>query len=292
VAQFDKKGFQQQLQKIEQLVQTIESSADPNVRAGAVELMQTLMELHGAGLERMLEIVFESSPGGSEIIDELARDELVESLLLLYGLHPFDIETRVMMALDKVRPYLQSHKGNVELVGVNEGVVHLKLQGSCDGCASSAMTLKLAIEEAIYECAPDIVALEVEGVVEQKKPSGLVQLERATNKNGNGNGSGWKDVSGLNSLADGAVKSIEVHERPVVFCRIGKDYYAYSDTCPECGNQMQAVSLEATALICPNCRGRFDVMRAGRSLDKPNLYLEPFPLLMEQGQAKIALPNL
>jgi Fe-S cluster biogenesis protein NfuA/nitrite reductase/ring-hydroxylating ferredoxin subunit len=288
MAQFDKKDFQQRLQKIEQLVQTIEASADPNVCSSAVELMQSLMELHGAGLERMLEIVFDSGAIGGEIIDDLARDELVESLLLLYGLHPLDIETRVLRALDKVRPYLQSHKGNVELVGVNEGVVHLKLQGSCDGCASSAMTLKLAIEEAIYENAPDIVALEVEGVVEQKKPIGLVQLERATNKNGNG----WKDVSGLNSLADGAVKTIDVSERSVVFCRIGKDYYAYSDVCPECGaNTMNKASLELTALVCPACRQRFDVMRAGRSLDKPNLYLEPFPLLMEQGQAKIALPT-
>lgn len=288
----DKKDFQQQLQKIETLVQTIESAADPNVRSSAIELMQSLMELNGAGFERMMEIIFDSGAKGVEIIDDFARDELVESLLLLYGLHPLDIETRILQALDKVRPYLQSHKGNVELVGVNEGVVHLKLQGSCDGCASSAMTLKLAIEEAIYESAPDIVALEVEGVVQQPKPSAFVQLERAKAVNGTERENGWKEVSGLASLADGKVKTIEISSRPVVFCRIGKDYYAYSESCPECGKTMSSASLEATALVCPACRGRFDVMRAGRGLDKPNLYLEPFPLLMEHGQAKIALPTM
>ncbi len=105
----DKKDFQKRLQKIETLVQTIESAADPNVRASAIELMQSLMEINGAGIERMMEIVFDSSAKGGEIIDDFARDELIESLLLLYGLHPFSIETRILQALEKVRPYLQSH---------------------------------------------------------------------------------------------------------------------------------------------------------------------------------------
>lgn len=174
MAQFDQNDVHQRLQKIETLVQTIESSADPHVRASAVELMQSVMELHGAGIERMLEIVFES--GGSEIIDQFAKDDLAANLLLLYGLHPLDLETRVMQALEKVRPYLQSHGGNVEFVGVADTVVRLKLQGSCNGCASSAMTLKLAIEEAIYEAAPDVTGLEVEGVSGEAPRSGLVQL--------------------------------------------------------------------------------------------------------------------
>ena len=162
--------------------------------------------------------------------------------MLLYGLHPLDIESRVMKALDKVRPYLQSHKGNVEFVGITDGFVRLKLQGSCDGCASSAMTLKFAIEEAIYEFAPDIAGLHVEGVVEEKKAS-AVRSNRIINKNGVVKDEGWKEVSGLISIADGAVKSIEVSKRPVIFCRIGETFYAYNDTCPECGNTMQNSSM-------------------------------------------------
>lgn len=285
----DKKDFQQRLQRIEELVGTIEASADPNVRASAIELMQCLMELNASGIERIMDIAYESSPQGGEIIDKIAEDEMAESLLLLYGLHPLGIESRVMKALDKVRPYLQSHKGNVELVGITDSFVRLKLQGSCDGCASSAMTLKLAIEEAIYEFAPDIAGLHVEGVVEEKKASPFVQIESAT-KNGVINDEGWKEVSGLISIADGAVKSIEVSKRPIIFCRIGETFYAYNDTCPECGNSMQDSSMFKSALTCASCQGRFDVMRAGRGLDKPDLYLEPFPLLVEQGHAKIALP--
>ncbi|MBS1791383.1 MAG: NifU family protein [Acidobacteria bacterium] len=291
MAQFDKKDFQQRLQKIENLVQTIESSADPLVRASAVELMQSVMEMHGAGIERMLEIVFEA--GGSEIIEQFAEDELAANLLLLYGLHPLEIETRVMQALDKVRPYLQSHGGNVELLGVADTVVRLKLQGSCNGCASSAMTLKLAIEEAIYEAAPDVTGLEVEGVSGEAPRSGLVQL---TSRNQNGSAhptesaKGWEEVQGLPELTQGAVQRIEVAGRPILFCHVGESFYAYGDACPECGRTIMAASLEATSLVCPSCGQRFDVMRAGRGLDKPSLHLEPFPLLMEKGRAKIALP--
>ncbi len=172
-----KKEFQKSLQRIEDLISTIEASADPHMRAGAVELMQCLMELNGGGIERILSIVFESGLAGGELIDEIARDEEVESLLLLYGLHPLNIEERVMQALDKVRPELKSHGADVELLSAGDGVVRLRLHTSGGGCGSTAATLKLAVEEAIYEKAPDLVALEVEGAVETKAPA-LVQLKR------------------------------------------------------------------------------------------------------------------
>ena len=130
------------------------------------EIVQRLLDLHGTVFERVLDGIAATGPPGLELIDALATDDLVGSLLLLYGLHPQDLETRVRAALDKVRPLLHSHGGNVELLGITEGTVRLRLQGSCHGCPSSAMTLKLAIEEAIYNAAPDATALEVDGVVE------------------------------------------------------------------------------------------------------------------------------
>ncbi|MGB7922556.1 MAG: NifU family protein [Pyrinomonadaceae bacterium] len=171
--------MQQLIQRIEGLLHQIEAMSDPEARASALELVQSLMELHGAGLERMLEITAEAGVPGHAVIDDFAADELVGGLLLLYGLHPVDLETRVMQALDKVRPYLESHGGNVEVLGINDGVVRLRLQGSCKSCPSSSMTLKLAIEEAIYEAAPDVASIEAEGALEQvAAPSGFVPLGR------------------------------------------------------------------------------------------------------------------
>jgi Fe-S cluster biogenesis protein NfuA len=169
--------IQQRLQKVEELVRAVEAGSDPHARASAVELVQTLLELHGAGIERMLEMVFDAA--GGELIDRIADDEAVSGLLLLHGLHPLDIETRVAQALDRVRPMLHAHGGDVELLGVREGVVQLRLQGSCNGCSSSAATLEQAIKEAVYEAAPDVVALEVEGVTPPPAPHALVQLARA-----------------------------------------------------------------------------------------------------------------
>jgi len=165
-------------QRIEKLIEQIDWVADPQLRANAVELVQSLMELHGEGINRLLEIVADD-PSGQKIIDKIGEDPLGGGLLMLYGLHPIDFETRVYGALEKVRPYLKSHGGDVELLAVADNVVRLKMEGSCHSCPSSALTLKSAIEEAIYEAAPDVAEILVEGVVEQPATTPiLVPLQR------------------------------------------------------------------------------------------------------------------
>lgn len=289
------------MQKVEGLIQKVEQLNDPEAKATAIALMQALMEFHGAGIERMMEIVADSPAGADPIFDEFAKDQIVSGLLLLYGQHPLSIETRVTQALDKVRPYLDSHGGNVELIEITDGTVRLRMQGSCKSCPSSAMTLKLAIEDAIYAAAPDVVSIEAEGVQEQPdiSQSGFVQIAGAKRTNGNGhnaNGNGqsketWENVNNLSTLAHNAVRLLEVGGRSVLFCRLGETFYAYGSLCPGCSQPLQGARLEITNLVCPHCSQQYDVIRAGRGLDKPSLHLEPFPLLVEQGQARVALPS-
>ena len=126
---------------IEKLVQAVAEFPDLNERATAQELVQALLEMYGEGLTRLLEITAESEASGIELIDTFAEDGLLSSLFLLHGLHPLDIETRVMQALDEVRPYLKSHGGNVEFVKVEDGIAYLRLEGSCHGCPGSTITL-------------------------------------------------------------------------------------------------------------------------------------------------------
>jgi Fe-S cluster biogenesis protein NfuA/nitrite reductase/ring-hydroxylating ferredoxin subunit len=290
----EQKDFQQRMQQVEGLIRKIENLPDLEARAAAVELVQSLMDFHGAGLDRLMEIVAEAGEPGYAIFDNFASDNLVGSLLLLYGLHPVTLETRVLGALDKVRPYLDSHGGNVELIGIENDVVRLRLQGSCKSCPSSSMTLKLAIEEAILAAAPDVASIEAEGVAEQPVATGFVQIGRS---NGNGhasppaNGKGWEEVSDLQGLASSSVQMKEVRGRSILFCRLGESLYAYDNLCPGCGKPLQDARLEMTNLVCSNCEQHYDVIRAGRGLDQPNLHLEPFPLLVEQGRTKVALPN-
>jgi Fe-S cluster biogenesis protein NfuA len=158
------RAFQDRIGRIENLIQGVDGITDERVRAQARELVAALLEMQGAGLERVMEIIYGSGPTGQSTIDELGRDELVSSLLLVHGLHPLDLESRVRNALDKVGPRLAQHGGSVELLGVTrEGAVKLRLAGNCHGCPSSILTLKFSIEEALYAAAPDVTSLEVEG---------------------------------------------------------------------------------------------------------------------------------
>jgi Fe-S cluster biogenesis protein NfuA len=166
----------EQVAKIERLLEQLEALPDAGARETATELAQALIDLYGEGLERIVEVLAANDDG--TLAEALADDELVAHLLLLHGLHPVPVEERVLGALEGVRPYMESHGGSAELLGVEEGVVHLRLEGSCSGCPSSSITLKLAIEKAIFEAAPDIHEVQAEGAVEPPVPSsGLLQLE-------------------------------------------------------------------------------------------------------------------
>jgi len=168
--------FQQRLASIEELVHQIEAAADPALRSTAQELVQTVMDLHGAALERMIELTRGMGDAGENLIQKLGRDELVSSLLVLYGLHPQDLETRLAQALDKASSRLRARGGEVELLSIQDGAVRLRLrlQANGHGCGSTAQALKEEVEAAVYQAAPDITSLVIEGA--EEKP-GFVPLE-------------------------------------------------------------------------------------------------------------------
>jgi Fe-S cluster biogenesis protein NfuA len=147
--------------RIEALFDQLRVSADPRTFDQAEELLRLVTELYGAGLARVVELVQIEAP---ELLTVLVDDELLGSLFVVHGLHPEDLATRVAAALDSVRPFLQGHGGDVELLELDEavGAVHLRLLGSCDGCPSSAVTLRREVERAIAEAAPEIVTIDVE----------------------------------------------------------------------------------------------------------------------------------
>lgn len=172
----DAREFQSRLQRLDGLVREVERFPDPDAQAHMRELVRALLDLHGAGLERILEHVVGMPDGGAAALDACAGDDVVGGLLLLHGLHPLDLETRVLQALEQVRPALHAHGGDVALVDVRDGVVRLRMKGSCHGCPSSAATVKQTIEEAVFARAPDVAAVEVEGVADDPSvtPDGRV----------------------------------------------------------------------------------------------------------------------
>ena len=171
------KDFRDRVQRIGGLVQEIETIADPAVRATTKELVQSLMDLHGAALERAMEIVAGAGEPGMELIDKLGRDSMVSSVLVLYGLHPEDLESRVLQAMERVKPQLRKQGCEVELLGLSDGVVRFRVQKGEHTCGSTAKTVQATLEGAIYDAAPDLTSLTIEGL-DGQPASGFVALDK------------------------------------------------------------------------------------------------------------------
>lgn len=167
----------EQIARVESLLGRLEALPDATARETATEAMQALLDMYGEGLGRIVDVVAARDDG--TLADALADDELVAHLLLLHGLHPVPVEERVQAALASVLPYIESHGGNMQLLGVEDGIVHLLLEGSCSGCPSSSITLKLAVEKAIFEAAPDVTEVRAQDAAANvsEPTSGLLQLE-------------------------------------------------------------------------------------------------------------------
>jgi Fe-S cluster biogenesis protein NfuA/nitrite reductase/ring-hydroxylating ferredoxin subunit len=280
----------EQVARVESLLGQLEALPDAAARDTATEVMQALLDLYGEGLGRIVDIVAARDDG--TLAQALADEELVAHLLLLHGLHPVSVEARVRGALEGVLPYLESHGGNVQLLGVEDGIVHLRLEGSCSGCPSSSMTLKLAIEDAIFRAAPDIEEVRAEGAVSPATPlSGLLQLEIVKPAAAPSVSPGaWAVAGGMPQLSGGGVLLKEVSGESVLFLRPSERVYAYRPDCPGCAVSLEQADLRANELTCPGCGNRYDVLRAGRCLDVPQLHLEPVPLLVDAaGLVKVAL---
>jgi Fe-S cluster biogenesis protein NfuA/nitrite reductase/ring-hydroxylating ferredoxin subunit len=292
-------------------------------RGRAEDLVREVTDLYGAGLARILEILKDRGLLDRPTLDALTADELVAGLLVIHGLHPQDTQTRVAAALDGVRPYLGSHGGDVELLDVSaDGVVRLKLLGTCQGCPSSSVTLKFAVEEAIESAAPEVTAIEV--VEAESRPAVpavipvdalLVRLnspDHAGASAGASPGAGvgqhwqehapgsWQAAPEIAGLEQGEVAGFLVGGYPVLACRTGQDLYAYRDYCPRCTGSMAGAALQRALagpvggglLRCPACRAHFDVRQAGSCLEDRSLHLDPLPLLVRSGVMSVAVPAI
>jgi len=174
-------AFQKRIQRMGELVEQLELGADPSARAIAKELLESLMSLHGSAIERILEIVSESAESGAAIIRECGNDELVGSVLLLHGLHPEPLETRIARALENSRAFLESHTASAELISIREdGTVRVRLEmKSSGGCGSAGALVKSTLEAALQNAAPDapsVVVEEVGGLLRQPGFVSVTQL--------------------------------------------------------------------------------------------------------------------
>lgn len=250
-------------------------------RERAEQLVREVTDLYGAGLMRMMHLAVAGNPG---LAERFAADDLVASLLLVHGSHPHSLHRRVADALDRVRPYLGSHGGDVQLLEVDGDTVRLRFAGSCKSCPSSAVTLELTVEDAVRAAAPEIVSIEV--VAAERDSSNVIPAESLLSRVHHS--TAWQPVPALAELAAGEVGGFLVAGTVVLACRVGADVYAYRDRCPRCTESLAGAQLRGTRLRCPRCGAVFDAVHAGAGVEQPE-HLDPVPVLMRDGVLSMAV---
>jgi Fe-S cluster biogenesis protein NfuA/nitrite reductase/ring-hydroxylating ferredoxin subunit len=277
--------------RVQELQEALGQAADPRGRELAEELVAAVVELYGEGLRRIVGMVEEAGDGAARVRDRMTGDGVVASLLLIHDLYPVPLEDRVKEALDSVRPYLESHGGNMELLGIEDGVARLRLQGSCKTCPASSATLELAVKQALDEAAPDLEGLVVEGI--ERAPAApaagtelpVVQVAPQTA----GATPSWHDVGGTAGIEEGRIRREEVEGIPLLVARVDGVLLAFRDACAACGATLSGGTLLGGRLGCPECGVQFDLPSAGRAVANGGAQLEPVPLLPGDDGARVAL---
>jgi Fe-S cluster biogenesis protein NfuA len=300
---------EQLIGRVQALQADLGGIADPRARQLSEELLGAVIELYGEGMRRIVGALEEEGATGADVRTKLAEDGVVASLLLIHDLYPVPISDRVQQGLDEVRPYLDSHGGGVQLLGIEDGVARIKLEGSCKTCPASSATLELAVKQALDDAAPDLEGLIVEGIQDSEPapdPTGLELPVMQVKTNGAepepskaaaaqaalsaeaAGVAGWRRLDEAETVEEGRVRSLSLAGTQLAVARVDGTLLAFRDACAGCGAEISAGTLLGGALSCPSCELRYDLPRAGRTADG-GAQLEPVPLLAEAAGVRVAL---
>jgi Fe-S cluster biogenesis protein NfuA/nitrite reductase/ring-hydroxylating ferredoxin subunit len=285
--------------RVEELLGVLQAEGGPATAQAAEELVRLLLGLYGDGLRHIMSALRAEGEAGAAILDRLLADPLVESLLLLHDLHPLDIDARIQRALDQVRPYLGSHAGGVQYLGVTgEGVARLRLEGSCHGCPSSTVTVQLALKGAVEDAAPEVTEVVVEGMT-SAGAAPLLQIGSRPPDPGAGpedppaelpGDVTWVTLPDIGPPSSRPVSTVAAGV-PVLVCAVRGTLYAYRDACAVCAGSLADATLTVGELACASCGTRYDVRAAGRSSGDPVAHLDPIPLLTDSQGVRVAVAS-
>jgi len=149
-------------EQLDAIIHELDEHVDPTVRHRIREVVGLMMELHGAGLERVLELAADSALGSPALVTRMADDPLLGPLLLIHDLHPHDLETRLSRRLDRLRPRIAANGCRADVVAVAGDVATVRVEGIERLSATPAEELKALIETTLLEAAPELTTLVIE----------------------------------------------------------------------------------------------------------------------------------
>jgi nitrite reductase/ring-hydroxylating ferredoxin subunit/Fe-S cluster biogenesis protein NfuA len=257
----------------------MEEIEDEKTREEVFALLEGIDVLHRQGIGRILDLI--SAHGGPRAVEQISQDPIVRTLLDMYDLPEADERTQVELALEDVYPYFQSHGGKLDLLGVEDGRVRVRLSGSCEGCPGTATTLQRVVEEALREGFPGFKEL----VAEEPPPAreNIVQLGRRPMRRPR-----WVSTGLLEDMEPGALLPLRLEDVPLLLTLLDGEVYAYRDGCPPgSALTLQLGSVEGTTLVCPWHGCRYD-LRTGKREDAEGK-LSVLPVAVQDGEVKVAL---
>ncbi|MDP9457209.1 MAG: NifU family protein [Actinomycetota bacterium] len=273
--------FQHLLEWLGTGVERMEGIEDERTREEVLALLEGIDVLHRQALGRLLELV--TNLGGSGLVERASQDPMVRTLLEMYDLPEADERTQVEHALENVYPYFKSHGGKLELLGVEEGRVRVRLSGSCEGCPGTATTLKRVVEEALREGFLGFVDLVAEEPP-PPAPEKPIQLRRKPKRRPR-----WVSVGHLEDLEPGEIRALRPGGTSLILVRLDEEVYAYRNGCPP-GSvlTLHLGRLEGSTLVCPWHGCRYDV-RTGKREDAEEGKLPVLPVAVLDGEIKVAV---
>ena len=273
--------FQHLLEWLGTGLERMEGIEDERTREEVLALLEGIDVLHRQSLGRLLELV--TNLGGSGLVERVSQDPVVRILLEMYDLPEADERTQVEHALEGVYPYFKSHGGKLEVLGVEEGRVRVRLSGSCEGCPGTATTLERVVEEALREGFPGFKELVAEQP-QQPAPEKPIQLGQKPQRRPR-----WVSVGPLAELEPGEMRALRPEGTSLLLVRLDGEVYACRNGCPPgSALALHLGRLEGSTLVCPWHGCRYDV-RTGKRQDAEEGKLAVLPVAVQDGEIKVAV---
>lgn len=271
------------LEELDGRIGQLEQLPHPEIQAQVFTVLQLIDQLHRGSVSRLSEFLKEKG-----LWEDVLEDEVINLLLTLYDQIPLDEATQVDDALQSVRPYIASHGGELEVVKVENGTVHVMLKGSCQSCSASDATLTHGVETALRE---DFAGFKAMVVHESNEPArdDWIELTVLPVNTQQPQGPVFKDVARLSDLAQDHVNIIRLEHKNILLLRLGYDVFAYDVDCPGCNLSLDGAKLSGNVLVCPWTNCAFDI-RNGRRVDgEEGAGLKVYPVTVQDNQVLLAM---
>jgi Fe-S cluster biogenesis protein NfuA/nitrite reductase/ring-hydroxylating ferredoxin subunit len=269
--------FDEFARQVDDAVSAVEQ-LEPAARAAALELKAAIEAFHRPALVQIVRRL-RADPRGKELLFELADDPSVRAVLALQGIIRPPVEARVATALEGVRPYLQSHGGDVEVVAVTDGVVRVRLHGACNGCSMSAVTLREGVEGALVGIVDGVTAVEV---VEDEPTPAFIPLGSITRRGG----AGWVEGPPAGTVPPGGMVRFDVGDDSFVITNVENRLAVFRNECVHQGMTLDGGWIDDGVLVCPWHGFRYDAS-SGECLSAPGAQLPQVPLRIDDGRVWI-----